>query len=446
MRSLFPRIFISFWAAMGLIGVAFALIYVTTSPSERGRRFRNIIDETVRRLATDALEAEARGEGGADDVLEHFYRQTEVAVFILDGERVYGRSPLPAGARQLAARAKETGAERKRDDDGNLLAALRLDQPGEPIAIARLRGSSPIARAIGADTLHWRALVVFLISGIVSLLLARYLTRPLRALRRATQRFAEGDLSVRVTPEIEGVDAEIAALGSDFDRMASRVEELVLAQQRLLTDVSHELNSPLARLRVALELARQRAGEEAAGPLDRIEREAERLSELIGEILTVTRLEQGDRTPAIALELDALIDEVARDADFEAKGKGRSVTARTEPVSLRGDEEILRRAIENVVRNAIRFTPEGTEVSITMEREGDFVLVKVRDHGPGVPEEALEDIFVPLYRVERDRDRKTGGTGLGLAIAHRAMKVHGGTIRAENAPDGGLLVTMRLPL
>src|SRR5690606_28168100 len=110
----------------------------------------------------------------------------------------------------------------------------------------------------------------------------------------------------------------------------------------------------------------------------------------------------------------------ARDADFEAKGKGRSVTARTEPGSLRGDEEILRRAIENVVRNAIRFTPEGTEVSITMEREGDFVLVKVRDHGPGVPEEALEDIFVPLYRVERDRDRKTGGTGLGLAIAHRA--------------------------
>src|SRR5690606_29855913 len=238
----------------------------------------------------------------------------------------------------------------------------------------------------------------------------------------------------------------IAALGADFDRMASRVEELVRAQQRLLSDVSHELNSPLARLRVALELARQRAGDAAAGPLDRIEREAERLSVLIGEILTVSRLEHGDRTPAATVELDALVAEVARDADFEAKGKGRAVVASTIPASLRGDEEILRRAIENVVRNAIRFTPEGTEVSIAMGREGDLVLVRVRDRGPGVPDEALEDIFVPLYRVERDRDRKTGGTGLGLAIADRAVKLHGGTIRAENAPDGGLLVTMRLPV
>lgn len=441
MRSLFPRIFVSFWIAMTLIGASFAVIYATTHPSERGRRFRSLVHDSIRRLADDALDAEARGED-AGDVLARFHDETGMAVYVIDGERAYGPTPVPREAKALAESARS--GERTREIEGGVLVAFALDRAGEPIAVARLRGPSPWARAVGAETLHWRALVVFLVSGLVALLLARYLTRPLRALRRATQRFAEGDLSVRVTPELSRADAEIAALGADFDRMAARVEELVLAQRRLLTDVSHELNSPLARLRVALELARQRAGEGAGAPLDRIEREAERLSALIGEILTVTRLEQGEGTPMQALDLGALVEDVARDADFEAKGRGRAVVASTEPVTITGDEEILRRAIENIVRNAIRFAPDASEVTIAMAREGDDVVVRVRDRGPGVPEDALEDIFVPLYRVERDRDRKTGGAGLGLAIADRAVKLHGGAIEAENAPGGGLLVTVRL--
>lgn len=441
MRSLFPRIFLSFWVAMTLIGAAFAVITAASYPSERGRRYRSLVHESVRRLAMDALEAE---DTAAE--LSRFHRATETAVYLVDGDRVYGPEPIPPEARSLGDRARGAEGEHTLQLEDGVLVAFALERPGSPVVIARMRPVSPWARAVGADTLWWRLLVVFLVGGLVALLLARYLTRPLRALRRATQRFAEGDLSVRVTPELSRADAEIAALGADFDRMAARVEELVLAQRRLLTDVSHELNSPLARLRVALELARQRAGEGAAGPLDRIEREAERLSALIGEILTVTRLEQGEGTPMEALDLGALVGEVARDADFEARGKGRAVVAQTEAVSVRGDEEILRRAVENIVRNAIRFAPEGSEVGITMGREGEQVIVRVRDHGPGVPEDALEDIFVPLYRVERDRDRKTGGTGLGLAIADRAVKLHGGAIEAQNAKGGGLLVTVRLPL
>jgi two-component system sensor histidine kinase CpxA len=443
MRSLFPRIFVSFWAAMTLVGAASVIIHATTQPSDRGRRIRNRLTDAGQRVAADALDAEERG-ADADAVLAQFRQDTDIAVYIVASDRTYGDPP--AEARELAREALE-GQARTRDVEGGMLTATVLERPQRPVVVARLRGSSPWARAVGASTLHWRVLVIFLLSGLVSLLLARYLTRPRRALRRATQRFAEGDLAVRVTPELAHADAEIAALGADFDRMATRVEELVVAQRRLLTDVSHELNSPLARLRVALELARQRAGEVAAGPLDRIEREAERLSVLIGEILTVTRLEQSANPSLAPVDLGALIEEIARDADFEAKSRQKGVVAHTEDgIVVTADEEMVRRAIENVVRNAIRFAPEGTSVEIAMRREGEHAVVRVRDHGPGVPEHALKDIFLPLYRVDRDRDRKTGGTGLGLAIAERAVKVHGGTIDAENADGGGLLVTLRLPV
>lgn len=443
MKSLFPRIFVSFWLAMTLIGGAFAVIYATTYPVERIQRRKHVMRAAILHAASEAMERAARGED-PDEALLRFREQTELVVFVWDGDRVYGPGAPPDAMRALARAAQRERRPMSRPDPSGSLNALLLD--GGAVAVARMRGSSLLARAVGVDTLHWRLLVIFLVAGIVSFLLARYLTRPLRSLRHASQRVAEGDLSVRVTPELRSADAEIAALGRDFDRMAERVEELVVAQQRLLTDVSHELNSPLARLRVALELARQKAGGAAEAPLDRIEREAERLSVLIGEILTLTRLEQGEPPPREAVELGALIDEIVRDADFEAASDGRRVVLEgSASITLLGDEELLRRAVENVVRNAVRFAPEGTEVTLRVEEDEERVTIRVRDRGPGVPDEALRSIFVPLYRVERDRDRKTGGAGLGLAIAERAVKLHGGTIEAENAEDGGLLVTLRLP-
>lgn len=444
MRSLFPRIFISFWIAMTLLGAASAGIYAATFPEERAQRRRHVMREAILHAASEARAAHARGED-AEAVLAGFRARTELLVLVLEGERVLGGGEsADEQMRALAEDARRRRMELSREAEAGALVAVPLSESA--VVVARLRGSSPLTRAVGVETLHWRLLVVFLVAGVVSFLLARYLTRPLRSLRRATQRVAEGDLSVRVAPELGRADAEIAALGSDFDRMAERVEQLIVAQQRLLTDVSHELSSPLARLRVALELARQKAGPDAASLLDRIEREAERLSALIGEILTVTRLEQGPAPSLEPVELGGLIEEIVRDADFEAQSRGRRVVlAASAPVALLGDEELLRRAIENVVRNAVGFAPEGTEVTLRLEEEAGEVVVRVRDHGPGVPEEALRDIFVPLYRVERDRDRKTGGAGLGLAIAERAVKLHGGSVEARNAEGGGLLVTLRLP-
>jgi two-component system sensor histidine kinase CpxA len=235
--------------------------------------------------------------------------------------------------------------------------------------------------------------------------------------------------------------------------MAQRLESMVKAQQRLLGDISHELRSPLARLGVALGLARQRSGPEAGGALDRIERESDNLNEMISQLLTLTRLESGtDGRKRTEVDLTSLVREVADDADFEARSINRGVqVVSADKCSITGVEELLRSAIENVVRNAVRFTPEGTTVEVALREQngsGDhFAVISVRDRGHGVPEDALERIFRPFYRTEDARDRQSGGgTGLGLAITERAVRLHGGTVRASNAPDGGLAVELKLLL
>ena len=195
----------------------------------------------------------------------------------------------------------------------------------------------------------------------------------------------------------------------------------------------------------------RKAGPEAGSALDRIEREGERLNEMIGQLLTLTRLESGTHgLEHTGIDLSRLLQDIADDADFEARGRNRSVqVVRDEPTSIKGAPEMIHSAIENVVRNAVRHTAEGSavEVSLSSEsRNGDrMALVSVRDHGQGVPEEVIKEIFRPFYRVEPDRDRKTGGAGLGLSIAARAVRLHHGTIKAFNANDGGLVVEIRLP-
>jgi two-component system sensor histidine kinase CpxA len=231
--------------------------------------------------------------------------------------------------------------------------------------------------------------------------------------------------------------------------MAERLESMVRAQQRLLGDISHELRSPLARLGVALGLARQRSGPEANGALDRIERESDNLNEMISQLLTLTRLESGtDGRKRTDVDLGALVKEVADDADFEARSLNRAVqVVSSDNCSIRGVEELLRSAVENVVRNAVRYTAEGTAVEVALSRRNGHAVISVRDRGNGVPEEALEKIFRPFYRTEDARDRQSGGgTGLGLAITERAVRMHGGSVQAVNATDGGLAVEMRFNL
>jgi two-component system sensor histidine kinase CpxA len=263
---------------------------------------------------------------------------------------------------------------------------------------------------------------------------------------------ADGNLSSRIGSDSIRRKDELGDLERDFDRMAERIESQMSSQQRLIHSISHELRSPLARLNVALGLARKQADAAVNGSLDRIKREAGRLNELIGSLLTLARWESGAQPMNCdTVELDALVREVAADADFEAQSRNRAVRVLTlQPCSITGVRDLLRSAIENVMRNAVKYTRKDSEVEVTLEHAHglgqEIAVIRVRDHGDGVPESALENIFRPFYRVADSRERSSGGAGLGLSIAAKAVSLHGGQVKAENSPTGGLMVELRFPL
>jgi two-component system sensor histidine kinase CpxA len=293
-------------------------------------------------------------------------------------------------------------------------------------------------------TLH-DLLLFSLAGGIFCYFISRHVTKPLDKLSEAAANIAAGHLDTRVDPSLIHRRDEIADLARDFDRMAERIEALVTGQRRLLGDVSHELRSPLSRLIVALSLVKQGSEEEASENLERIGLEARRLDTMIGQLLALTRIDSGlDRGSPEAFDLTSLVLEVANDGDFEARACNRSVVIlEAAACNLVGFEELLRSAVENVVRNAVRYTADGTSVGITLEVTNSRAVIQVRDHGPGVAHSLLSEIFLPFRRFANGNG---DGAGLGLAIAERAISVHRGKIRAVNAADGGLIVEISLPI
>ena len=285
------------------------------------------------------------------------------------------------------------------------------------------------------------------VSGLICFLLTRHITSPLFELRSGAETIAAGNLTARVSENLRYRRDEIGQLGRDFDRMAERLESLVNSHKRLLGDVSHELRSPLSRLLVALGLARKANAEEMPELLDRIALEARRLDDLIGQLLTLSRIESGSHAAAASIDLTALVHEVVTDADFEARAQSRRVDITAfEECTVSGSEELIRSAVENVVRNGVRFTREGTAVDVSIRRERDRAVIRVRDLGPGVPETMLAEIFLPFRRAQTIHGTRNEGSGLGLAIAHRAVVANGGKIVAMNVASGGLIVDIEFPL
>ncbi len=451
-RSLYLKIFIWFWLAMIIINVAFFATVALTRPTPSRRSFREVAQ--VGPNAQRAAEIfEQSGAAGLTAALQATEKATGANPTFFDqsGRELSGRS-VPPGASELAARVAESGDwEFNFDGPGTLVARPVVSSRGHRYTyVAHI--SRPTFQT-SWQTHALRLLIILVIGGIFCYWLARYLITPLFKLRTTTNQLAEGDLGARVATNLAKRRDEVGQLGRDFNVMAERLESMVKAQQRLLGDISHELRSPLARLGVALGLARQRSGPEAQGALARIERESENLNEMISQLLTLTRLESGtDGRKRTEVDLDALVREVSDDADFEARSLNRSVqVVASDKCAIAGVEDLLRSAVENVVRNAVRFTPEGTAVEVALRKQNggsdNFAVISVRDRGHGVPAESLEKIFRPFYRTEDARDRQSGGgTGLGLAITERAVRMHGGSIEAANAPDGGLSVEMRFHL
>lgn len=443
MRSLFLKIFLSYWLAQALFVVLAILVTLASRPQDSPRMeyFRVSI-------ANQAVQAYERG--GQQELLTYlddFQRHIDdhrVYLFNDKGQELSGRE-APDWAKQLAAASNKPPGERAQSDRRMAQAVVGSD--GAPYVLIVER-PAPHPRFFGPG--HPPGLIIslaILTSGLICFLLARSLTAPVVRLRAATQKLAKGELSARAGSIHARRRDEIAELVRDFDTMAERLENLMNAQSRLLNDISHELRSPLARLSVALGLARQRTGPEAASTLDRIELESNRLNELIGRLLALARMEGGEQAAqADPVPLGELVCEIAKDATFEAQGRKCRVTCEISQDSIvMGNAALLHSAIENVVRNATRYTEENSDVEIQLDRDGPEAVVRVADRGPGVPEDSLDKLFLPFYRLDDARGRRTGGVGLGLSITERAIRLHGGTVRAANRPEGGLVVEIRLP-
>jgi two-component system sensor histidine kinase CpxA len=278
-----------------------------------------------------------------------------------------------------------------------------------------------------------------------SLLLARYLSSPIVRLQKATRALAAGALDTRVGRPFNRRKDEVGTLARDFDAMAERIQALVTDKETLLRDVSHELRSPLARIRMALALAQRRADQAAQPDLARIEREAEKLDELVGNVMTLSRLRTATAPRRDVVKLGSLVSEVVDDARFE-RPEAKLDYAPTGDVQVLGDPAGLKSAVENVVRNALIYSDPKQPIEVRVENGGDEAVVRVLDHGPGVAPEDLARIFEPFYRTDKSRDHAHGGQGIGLAITARVMEMHAGSVEARNREGGGLEVVLTLPV
>ncbi|SRR5579883_1326132 len=450
--KLFWRIFISFWLATILM-IAAVLVagefWPSSFPVERGAIFR---PELVTSVLTGAINTyEVHGAAAFVAEVRESAEISHGALCLIDqsGNALVKDGACPPFWSQLASNALQNGS-------------MEVIRPGLRTEFAfPIRSASGKSYVAVLTTLQarrrllqphfWFNLSVAVIpDAVVCMALSLYLTRPITRLRATAQRLAEGDLAARSSPHGIARRDELGDLARDFDVMGARIQQLMTAQRRFVADVSHELGAPLTRMHLAQALLRRESVGNTSTALDRIERETDKLSNLVQQLLLLAGLEAG-RCPAetIALvSLQSLCKNVVEDASFEAEHANCRIRGTCEDMTILAYPQLLRRAIDNVLRNAIRYTAPGSEVLLNCRADElrKNVCVEILDSGPGVPDSMLSDIFLPFFRTAPGRDRGSGGTGLGLAIAAEAVRLHDGTITARNRPDGGLEVAIKLPL
>ncbi|MFA4969394.1 MAG: ATP-binding protein [Sulfuritalea sp.] len=444
---LFWKIFLSLWLAIGAI--ALSVDYVVDALFQA--RLKESPDLSVgyrAELATMlvAVNLQHAGLVATKEMLQQWSGKRALPVMVVEestGQDLL-RRPVPALAlRQalnvLESRSGEIAVRRVAALDGRNFVLF--------VPLALLPAAPPqqhVYRYPDSSGVEFAAMT--LASLLFAAGLAWYLHRPIRHLHAANQRFAAGDLATRVSPLVGTRNDEIADLARDFDYMAERLQTTVDDKTRLLHVVSHELRSPLTRMQVALELARK-TPENVDRMLDRIGHEIARLDKIIGETLALSRLESQPNGPGDdCINLVELLEDIVGDTRFEAEQSGRKIDLDASgEILVTGRGELLRSAIENVIRNGMRHTPEGSRTSIKVAEPSDnWVTISICDNGPGVPGDELEAIFEPFFRGRRTRS--DSGHGLGLSIVRRAIEVHGGRVYADNDPTGGLCVTLHLPV
>ena len=474
--SLFLKIFLSFGAAMAATLVA--TVYISfqfargafdpvrleqhdpmvheaaIALSERGERgLRNwLADNTRQDSGLILLIVDDRGEELLDRALPGEMRRLlrfssprpSDGMGSGGGERGMGSPPPPGWERgPISERPSNLRPAQLTPhlvgDDGDEYRLLFVRPPVVVFGLLAWPGSRA---AIGA--------VALLIAALTSLLLARYISAPIARLRRASQGLAGGDLDTRVGAPGRGwATDEVGGLSRDFDTMAERIQALVTDKETLLRDISHELRSPLARIRMALGLAQRKANDEAQPDLERIEREAERLDALIGQIMTLARLRTQKEPVRELVRMDVMVRGIVNDARYEHPEATINLRC-PDRQEVSGDPRGIASAVENVVRNALAYAGDAGPIDVVVTADDQDVAVTVKDRGPGVRPEELPRIFEPLYRADESRDHGAAaaggvGQGIGLAITARVMELHGGDATAENRTGGGLRVILRLP-
>jgi two-component system sensor histidine kinase CpxA len=463
------KVFLWFWLGVVVVsGTLIGLTELTHSRAEDDRLWREKYSPRVdlwARQETHILRT--KGSTALEEYVGSFQSDPGVLNYMFDaaGHEVFNRTPAKPVLNIIDSLRESPGWTQRVDPSERIIAERVIDANGNPYdVVVDFPAPSVLSQSLfdllsvdfsrGHPT---RASIVRLaavigVAGIFCFVLARHIAAPIDRLRSATRKIASEQLETRIDRDVLERGDELADLGHDFNRMAGRIEDLVTAQRRLLSDVSHALRSPLARLNVALGLARRHSAPGAAEHLDRIELETERLNTLIGQLLTMARVDSGvDLEHRTVFDLAAVVDEVAMDADYEARSRRRTVqVAGTRNCFVEGAPDMVRGAIENVVRNAVRHTADGSTVDISLDRRDvggrPHAIIQVRDHGPGVPDKIVPGLFVPFYRGTNGHTESQSGTGLGLAITRRVFEVHGGTATAANAGDGGFVVSLELPL
>lgn len=451
MRGLFFKIFIIFWIAQSLIFVISTALIL----SHRFPRPNFLLDPAFGNLSADAAEGIRRFQAGGCAGFNSYAleRHESLALADANGTALCGQLPIGVTGRMGLANAIQAFSA----GNASVWSAPVVSADGRKLVFVTTVPRHKEEHPWYEDLLHFASPqlpVAIAVGGVTTFVLVLIFTRPVARLREAARQLAKGNLDTRVREPRRGNGLfqgdEFDALVHDFNHMAERLESLVNAQKLLLRDVSHELRSPLARLSVALELSREDADPTMSSHLDRIQRETERLNQLIGQLLTLSSLEASEAlVDAETVSLREILEEIAEDARYEAQQRNASVSLSADcDCVVKGRRELLYRAIENVVRNAVRYTEPSTEVEVHLRKNGSshHAVIEICDRGPGIPVSELALIFRPFYRVDMARSSQTGGFGVGLAIAERAVKLHKGTIAATNRQTGGICVQISLPV
>jgi two-component system sensor histidine kinase CpxA len=451
MPRLFVKMFLCFWATVVVIGISLVLAFAL-QPANVPSKWHAGLADTTHFFGTAAVGAFERG--GDSAAVGYIHALSEDAhihgcIFDSSGNALAGESCSELHG--LAARLVRGDPSAQDMRRGLTRIAVFVAGPDGRTFIyaSELLAGPGAAFGMSPEVVLLRAGVAFIVSGLLCYLLTRYLTTPILRLRVAAQLISAGHLGTRAEAKLELRRDEFGDLVRDFNLMASKTENLLSNQRQLMYDVSHELRSPLSRMNVALDLLHRRVGEDSA--LKHMEADLRRLNEMITRLLTVAKLDATNELRShVRVNLTELVSSVAIDAEFEAQEKGKRVVVVAEAdLVVLGDPNLLRSAIENVLRNAVRYTSPGTAVDIVLQLTRAFgpkeALVAVRDHGNGVPEDELTNIFKPFYRITNARGLESAGAGLGLAITERIVTLHKGRIRAINEPNGGLRVEMIFP-